>query len=57
MNLFQEHYSMLNIIMYDITKNNFIEIWALKTCNKCVTFWASLEANVPLTPLFLPDFH
>ncbi len=40
-------YSMLNIVMRDIIENNFIEIWAQKDCNLCITLWGSQEANVP----------
>ncbi len=49
-------YSMLNMIMHDIIETNFIEIWAQKDCNLCITLWASQKANVPETP-FLPYFH
>ncbi len=38
---------MLNIVMHDITDNNFTEIWAQKDCNLCITIWDSQEANVP----------
>ncbi len=41
---------MLNIVMHDIIENNFIEIWAQKDCNLCITLWASQEANVPKHP-------
>ncbi len=40
-------YSMLNIVMHDNIENNFIEIWAHKDCNLCITLWASQEVNVP----------
>ncbi len=40
-------YSMLNIVMHDIIENIFIEIWAQKDCNLCITLWASQKANVP----------
>ncbi len=42
-----QSYEMLNIVMYDIIWNNYMEIWALKDCNLCILLWANQEANVP----------